>query len=318
MSKKHFLPALAAALLLLTLTFGCDPDKKSNPSDLNEVFTALEKPLEKTSFDADDDFIFESKSGKTTVYFPASALVDEAGNTVTGNVTLEFREIYTKGDMMLHRRPTQTLDGRGLESGGEVYLGLSQGDKPLKLKPGSQVTIYMETTDPSYDMDVFYGAIDPATGLFGWEDDGSAETPNVAVTVDSFNVESIGYEFFSDSLDWINCDRFWDIPANLKTTVCAKLPDDYTLENTTVYLAYTDRNSVMHLWETSTDPSTFCGGDVPLGDAVTFISVSVLGEEGEEVYFLAHEAATVTANLEVELTPVETSLSDIEDYLGGF
>ena len=316
MKKIKFFSALATALLLLAITTGCDPDKKE-PGDLSGLFEALEKPSEKTSFNAGTGLVFTSQSGKTTLSIPASSLVDESGNAVSGTVDLEFREIYSKGDMVRYRRPTQTIGGRGLESGGEVYLGLSQGGKALRLAPGSKVFARMDTNDPKFDMDVFYGAIDPTTGQFGWEDDGSVDTPNVVVSFDSANVENYGYEFFSDSLDWVNCDRFWDIPANLKTTVCANLPTGFNQENTTVFLVFTNRNSVMHLWNDGTNNS-FCGGDVPLDDAVTFIAVSVQGEEGEEVYFLAHQAATVTAGLEVDLAPVETSMSDIEEFLGGF
>ncbi len=315
MKNISVLTAFAFSLLLLAIIAGCDPDKK--PSTRSSFFEAVEKPLEQATFQAENGLVFYSQGGNTKATIPASSLVDANGNTVTGTVNLEFREIYTKGDMMLYNRPTQTVDGRPLESGGEVFLSLTQNSKALKIAGNRQILLFMRTENPLEFMDVFYGSLDAQNDIFGWLPDATPDTPNVVITVDSFNFQDYGYQFFSDNLDWINCDRFFDIPANQKTTVCAKLPTGFSGENTTVYLVYTNRNSVMHLWNPGSD-NTLCGSDVPLGDAVRFVSVSVQGDEGEEVYFLAHQTAVVTAGLEVELVPVKTSLPDIEAYLGSF
>ncbi|MBI5914534.1 MAG: hypothetical protein HY842_04095 [Bacteroidetes bacterium] len=313
MKKLSVLTAFIIALLLVVFA-GCDPDKKS--SKLTTFFEAMEKPLEQATFFVENEFVFVSYSGYTRVTIPAGSLDDANGNNVTGIVNLAFREIYTKGDMMRYNRPTQTVDDQPLESGGEMFLGLTQNDKPLKLKPGKSIKVMMKTQDPKEYMDVFYGNLDSQDGLFRWLPDATPDSSNVTIVEsDTNNIAYFGYEFFPTNLGWINCDRFTDIPAN--QTVCAQLPAGFSDDNTLVYLVYTDRNSVEQLRNPGNDNS-LCGGNGPLDDAVTFVSVSVHGNVGEEVYFLAHEAAVVTAGLQVELEPVETSLADIEAYFGSF
>nr|MCU0345369.1 hypothetical protein [Saprospiraceae bacterium] len=269
------------------------------------LFEALEKPLEEneiTSLNGD----FTSKSGNIEVYCPS--FVDNNGQSVTGTLLASFREVATKGDMIRYQTPSQTTDGKALESLGQLYVAITKDGKPVQLSQGEQFYIDMVAPAVAPGMDVFYGETNAATQQIQWEDDGHPDSSNIIVNEIGGQTRLM---FFSKQLYWFSNSVALDLSGSTTTEVCATLPDDFTAENTVLYLVFENRNSVLRLG------SNNCAADIPVGENVTLVALSVQGNEGDETYYLAHSSVAVSAGQQVALTPAESSISEIEAFLNG-
>jgi len=223
-----------------------------------------------------------------------------------------------KGEILIAGIPT-TSEHKLLESRVELKLEIKDGDKQLKLAHGKKIRILVNDSDPIDRMELFYGQ-----GTDWLQVDGDSATwSNVAnrewwIQTDSTAqaITGFGYECFSDSIDWINIDVFFNtIPEDQRTPVCVDLPDEFTNTNTAVFMVLDDYNNIVNLPGDSS-LMLFCEhyGATPLGFNVTFIVVSEMGENN---YFFAAQHTTVTPNLIETIVPVKTPYEEIKNYIMG-
>jgi hypothetical protein len=314
---------LATSLFLTSLMLGCKqnsdifiPDE-IHPWDTLQVsgnindFHALVKPAsEHFILDAGVKNVFRTQKG-TLITIQENALKNDT--TVAGLVDLEFLEFYNKGSMILTDRPTQTRSGNLLESDGVFYINFTQDSQQLELYGNKPITVQFQNANPDPAMLLFGGGDFPG-GNFRWWDigfpiispgtwqDTLIPPPPPAVT---------GYIFNTTNLTWLNCDVPLYIPAPLLTKVCVQLPPQFVNLNARVYIVFKNRNSIMNLWG---DPGllSFCAEKVPLGEEVVFVAIGV---QGTERYFFKQQQVAITAGMNIELTPVETPLDDILNFL---
>ncbi len=231
---------------------------------------------------------------------------------VNAEIKFEYLEIYSRGDKIKYNVPTIS-NGRIISSDGVFYFNASSNGKRAILNSNNRILVQVENRNPDPNMELFYQSED-ASGNFDWVQADMDSTRTNTVQIVEFQDSTagevfIGYEFFSDSLKWINVDVFVDIPQDKKTEVCVELPEIYNNENTSVYLVFEDYNSVvaLHAEESS---SKFCEpyGAVPIGVNVSFVIIS---KQGEETYHFAMESATVERNLVLGMQPKETAMDEI-------
>lgn len=304
--KKTSLKALSA-LLIVALFFGCKKDEKETPATLSNLFSALEKPAETGSFTSSGGY--ESPSKNTIITSPG--FVDANGKSVSiGSLSIEFREINKKGDMIRYQTATQTADGVGLDSYGQIFVSVTESGKPVNIAGGQKMPIDMVALNGyAPDTDIFYGKTDSNTGLTTWNDDG---TPNTA-DVSKYQLGDVSHLLLnSANLIWINAASPLDVSSGPTTSVCATLPTGFTTDNTAVFMVLTNSNSVFSLG------TSLCSPDVLVGYEAFLVALAVQGNEGKEKYFLAHTAPfSITDQLKVDLTPTETSIAEIDTYLSG-
>jgi hypothetical protein len=258
---------------------------------------------------------FTGSKGYTFTFGP-NTFSDCNGNSVTGNFQIEYVEATTKNEMLKINRPTFTNNGELLESGGIVYLNVTQNGQQLCINDAEPVAITIPTQNFT-PMQYFVGSSD-ANNNFGWDLD---DTENVTLgeAPDSTNFEQntfLIYEFEMDSIGWINCDFFYN-SANPLTGVEVILPDTFNGGNSLVFIFYETINAVANLHDYDED-GTFdlgSGYSTPEGMDVTFIIVSEL----DGLFYYNLTASTITNNhSEVisSLTAIdETALELILDNL---
>ncbi len=216
--------------------------------------------------------------------------------------------------MIRMNRPTVATDGELLESGGEVMVRITQNGEKLSLAPGKRLEMFLQNPETLPNMTVFYGQ-ENTDGRFSWEQSASLLGANPFEFQDTFGF-TVGYKFFSDSLDWINCDRFSSVPDNEKTSVIVELPDDFSNQNTAVFLVLNNSNSLVPLYGGEGQFSNiFSSLYIPLGEEITVLAVAEKGNQLE--HFLDHKTATVTANVGIKLDPKAVDLQEVLDYLEG-
>lgn len=92
------------------------------------------------------------------IQFPEFAFVDDEGNPVLGEVTVNLTEYTSLSEFAAAGLTTMTTDGEILETGGMVNLEAKSGDKKLQLGKGKEVSITVPDVDQSKGFQVFYGS----------------------------------------------------------------------------------------------------------------------------------------------------------------
>lgn len=152
---KNILTVITAATILLT---ACN-NNKENPSDIfTKVYTADNLPTQTFSISADKDTTLKGKSG-TTLFIPKNTFVDEKGNQVSGQVSIEFKEALTTADMVLANLTT-TSDGNFLQSGGMIFITATSDNNKLEIASDKYIGVIMPTDTAQSGMKVFTGTQD--------------------------------------------------------------------------------------------------------------------------------------------------------------
>ena len=299
-----------SAFTLLILVGSCKKDKEPTPNPPGQSGTILDffctygEQAQSFTIDADSYSQIIGSKGTKVGFYPNS-LVDQSGNSVTGNVHIELIEIYTKRGMVMSNKPT-TSSGNLLVSGGEINIVATQNGSKLNLAPASNVVIQMPTSNPISGMQVFYGSIDLVDGLNWTLADSSSSS--VSIVTDSLVTDPsmpYFYYFLSTSLDWINCDYFYNDP-NPRTSITISTPKGYDQSSTKVFIVLNDYNSIAQTyWDGSnfSQPNTLHEG---LNTTVAAIA------EIDGIYYSAFSPEIITTNHEATLTFSETTVQAFE------
>jgi hypothetical protein len=232
-----------AMLTFAILVYACQKEvvganlPENNIASLEQFFTNNTTPLQNFKADA-NAFINLTTPKGTGIIFPDNAFVTLNNVPVTGDVTVEVKEILTPAEMILNNAPT-TSNGLPLESGGEFYVRVTQNNEVLKLAPGKYIQI-RTTNTAGVDMNgmqVFNGNM--SNGVVNWTLN-TNQTNFVARDSTTNNAASL----FADSLQWLNIDKFINEPKITYTIDPSSSPN---VDSTVVYVHLTGKNSIFRL-----------------------------------------------------------------------
>ena len=280
------LSILAGAIILLT---SCDKDQDSNntnsvnpevPSNNMQAIQSyflnnMENTKQSFTIDASSGGALTSSSG-SQITFSGNSFIDGMGQEVTGNITIEFIEIFDKSDMLRLNKPTMGVLPNGaqrpLVSGGEFQIKAFQNGTELSLKAGS--TYSLVSNAPA-------GIANPDMQLFYGQEDGDTLTWFSQDTLSNVGVFAEGNQYYSylDSLNWINCDYFMNYNGPL-TTVSAELPSGFTNNNAMLFMSFDGLNSITQIY--GFENNAFTTGpyyEVPVGTEVHFIAVTIINDQ---------------------------------------
>ena len=192
------------------------------------------------------DILLKTPTG-LKIHFPAYAFVNQLGQTIADNITIEIKEIL-KPDAMILQNVLSVSGSELLESGGEFYVGVKSGPDKLKMAPG----VYMKMDLPNIGvnlsgMQVFNGRIDTITGNFNWQLNTNPGNVVAADSTGSSNFDS--YSLFSYELEWLNVDKFINEPKFDLTVHPGNTPN---VDSTDGYIQLLGRNSAMFLMNNGT------------------------------------------------------------------
>ncbi len=257
---------------------------QDNREDMEQTFT----------IDASSPTLITGNQGTTIQFYPNS-FETQSGVSVTGNVEVTLVEIYSKGDVVLANTPTMgNTFGGGIEpliTGGEFFVEVTQNGVALDLKPGVIYTMSALPpggTDPQ--MTLFYGDESRGNDTLVWDLADSAR----------FLTSGNEYNFFPDSLNWINCDYFYFNP-NPKTNLSAVIPAGYTNATCKVFVSFDGLNSMTSFFSYNAGVySTFSPYQLPVGLDVHLIAISVING----VTHASITPASITTNIQVSINPL--------------
>ncbi len=226
-----------------------------NYSSVQVFFANNNVAMQTYTVNANTGGSFSSPQG-TTVTVPANAFTTQSGTPVTGNVTIQFKDIYKKSDMFLANMPTNIgFGGAPLKSGGEFFIKTVQNNSALILASGKKITVSQPAS--------LTGGIDNAMKAFILKDSmmnncpalcpsAMAWTPPVADTVSIFSQNYIFslYEYNNpvDSGSWCNSDNATYFAAYPQTTLILLAKDSVATYGTEVFLFFKNQSSMVHVY----------------------------------------------------------------------
>jgi hypothetical protein len=229
------------------------------------------------------------------------------GVAVTGEVKIEYIELFDKGNMLITNKPTMgvTADGKKnlLISGGEFFIKATQGGIALETSCSMNMMVPTALTDGlDNTMTLWTGLIDDK-GELAWRDAKGADGANGQGGVKG---EGNNYYVTFGNFGWTNVDRFYSDPRP-KTTILVDVPEGYDNNNSAVYLSYDGegQNALAKL-DTYTAEGLFSEhyGQIPVGLACHIIFAT----EDNGNWRYAIKGVTTTANAVYTFTLAETTV----------
>lgn len=276
---------------------------------------ALENLTQDFQFNAEDGNITLTSENGVTININGACLTLN-GNAVTGEVNLEFVELFEKGNMLVTNKPTMGILPNGdkalLISGGEFFIEATQNGNILETNCNIQLGIPTDLTGGAdNDMILWDGIIDE-DGELAWD-----ENKRDGAQGGVFAEGNQYYAFIGD-FGWSNVDRFYNDPRP-KTTILVGVPEGYDNTNCSVFLSYDGEDTGLANLDTYDAGSGLFSehyGQIPIGLECHVIFVT---EEANDWKY-AVQAATIEENGIITITDGETSIvtqSQLETIING-
>lgn len=308
-------------LSFIITVYSCKKDKQdANPIPPTDNSTAKSLLLKNASsmqtytIDGVSGGSFTTPQG-TFVSIPANAFIYSNGNPVTGSVTIKFKDIYKKSDMLLNDMSTNLAWGGLLKSAGMFYIKALQGNQAVDISSGRKITV----TQPLNGL-----ALDTLMEPFRFQNFGNDSTkgwvkPQVdsnGIPIDSLYWSSTAYMFslyrFNSPIDsgsWCNSDDEKFFSAYSTTSLVLHSLNSYIEYNIEVFLVFTDINSMIHVYR-------IVGNDFPYYYAPVGLKCNVVAfaVKNGKVYS-SFTPITITNNMTVDFPLTETTITQFKAKL---
>jgi len=291
---------------------------RATAEDFNNLKNAaLEEQTQTFQFNAEDGSISLTSNKGVQIYINGSCLTLN-GDPVSGQVDLEFVELFDKGSMLTTNKPTMGILPNGdkalLISGGEFFIEATQNGNALEISCDIQLGIPSDLTgEVDNDMILWDGTIDE-DGDLAWEEN----KRDAANGQGGVFAEGNQYYAFIGDFGWSNVDRFYNDPRP-KTTILVDVPEGYDNTNCSVFLSYDGEDTGLANLDTYDASSGLFSehyGQIPIGLECHVIFVT---EEANDWKY-AIQAATIVENGIITITDGETSIvtqSQLETIING-
>ena len=139
--------ACSIGIAAITITAGCHKDSTPTPSSTPPAngggnadnYSSMGSFFAQNGVATQTYTVTNSAGGSftttqgTVVTIPANTFVNNLFQQVSGTVTIAFKDIYKKSDMLLSNMPTNTFTGAPLKSGGEFFIKATAGGNAVYL-----------------------------------------------------------------------------------------------------------------------------------------------------------------------------------------
>ncbi len=259
----------------------------------------------------------------TKVSIPANCFIDKFGNPVTGSVTIQFKDIYTKSDMLLSNMPTTLYYGAPLKSGGEFFIKAISAGNALYMngKAPIKVTQPLNGWAPDNKMIAFRTAPgdssfvgDTSANQASWQ---PSPYDSTAVNLTNYVFSLYNFSNPADSGTWCNSDNSNYFSAYTQTTFTIQTTDDslnnYYSGNVDVFLAFKGLNCLVHVYGGATN--TFPYSFAPLGLQCTVIAMETRANGQLRSAFIP---TTITANGTVNFNCTNTTTANFKTQMSAY
>ena len=326
---------------------GCDQNSYS-PNGIEVGDSTTPSMFDRALSDRTQTFVFPANTGTVCKFsdigveicLETDCFVLNGVPVTSGDITLEYIEIFEKGDMVVtNKTTTDAATGEMLRSGGEFYLQAYLNGVLLSLSPGCDwagaLNINPDLTGGiDYGMDVWTGSINP-NGNLNW-------SPVMTTIVDGGGSDTLSAINWTGGpgpgpndepgyvlpfiQGWHNCDVFWSWPTP-KTTVTVNVPAQYDNSNSEVFIMYNGEDNSLAYFDscggncfesrtTSSNPNS-----IPIGIEAHILFLVEYSEATDIFTYALASDITISDNLVIDFfdndlqTATETELVDLVNLL---
>ncbi len=270
---------------------------------------ALDKLTQEFQFNAEDGYVtFTSAKGVEIDINGACLTLD--GSSVTGNVNLEFVELFEKGNMLTTNKSTMGILPNGdramLVSGGEFFINATQNGEGLGTNCGVNVRIPTNLSGgDDHDMVIWKG-IEDEKGNVAWEEERDQDGGKGNIFIERGTQGGNQYYALFGGFGWSNVDRFYSDPRP-KTQILVDVPAGYDNDNSAVYLSYDGEETGLanlDTYDVGLELFSEHYGQIPIGLECHVIFAT----EENGMWKYAVKAVTIVDNGTVVISDGETAL----------
>jgi hypothetical protein len=313
--NKPNLTMMYAIICMLTFAFYACKKEETPPAEEEQVPSPAPQTDNYTSL---QDFYLKNGVPKQTFTINAAAggsfitpqattvnIPPNAFSGATSIVTIEFRDIYKKSDMLLTDVGTGMIGGPPLKSAGEFFIkAVGSKNEPLLLAAGSKIEIQQPLVEPVDKAMLAFGRLrDSSANVSGWyQDPGYQLLSNATSYVFSL------YQFAAPAANgtWCNSDNPQYFSAFSQTTLTIH-PQQADFTND-VFLVFKNVNSMIHVYKSGTD---FPYDYAPIGQECTVVVLSVKNGKLYSAFLPINISANQTVNVSVTETTTEAFKSKL-------
>jgi hypothetical protein len=311
MKKIFIVPVILLSLLCCKKEKNVAPAQEETPiptpaapsptySSLSDFYLNNTVAMQSYTMGAASGGSFVTAKG-TTVNVPANAF-----NAVGTTVKIEFKDIYSKSDMLLSNVATNRLNwfptranGPAIKSAGEFFIRGSVDNIPAALNPTMNIEILQPFLAlPDTGMKPFTGVLDTLNNE-GWANDWNN---NVSVAASNY-IFSL-YQFASPVTagTWCNSDNSAFFSAYTQATLNLHPTQNDISPN--VFLVFKNVSSMVHVYlENYQQGPNFVYEYAPIGLECTVVAIGV--KDGK--LYSSFTPITIGANQTMNFTLVETT-----------
>jgi len=321
MKRIYYLTAIAIALSAVFVA--CKRNDNTNDDDVVTIDPptpaqfkqvrdeALREITQTGTFDAGVGVSFTSDQG---VQFSISAnSMYLNGAKVTGDVTLEFVELYDRGNMLVVNKALMGAAVNGdkgpMITGGQFYISLT--------KDGQPVNAFYNMNVPAVNT----GVLDATMTLWTGQENENGDLVWDEVNPKNQQFEGgirgeVGqYNIFGSYFGWINVDILYSLP-DPKTRIWVRVPEGYDKDNCSVYIVYKDKPGAlayMDVWDSDEKMFTEHYGLAPIGFNFFVVFVSV--QEDGKKYIYAYQDVVVEEDKIITFEATDLNVIDKDDLI---
>jgi hypothetical protein len=288
-------------------------------TSLSDFFTKNGVAMQTYTISGSAGGSFTSPQG-TQVTIPANAFVTNGSTPVTGNLIIQFKDIYKKSDMLLSNMPTQTATGP-LKSGGEFFIKVLANDIAVTLANGKNIQVQQPFMGQVKDTAMAPFVLAAPTGSINanpvWVNN-PQDSNTVAVDpdsiVDSYVFSLYQYNNSESSGTWCNSDNSSYFAAYSQTNLTINSNIDITGYDISVFLVFTDINSMVHVYHNyaeTVNANDFPYNYAPVGLKCTVVAIA---EKSGNVYS-SFTPITISANQTVNFNLTQTTTTAFKTAL---
>ena len=223
----------------------------------------------------------------TKIYQSKDIFTYPNGDTISYPYTIKLVELYTPADMVYYG-VFPVSDGNMLTTAGELRIRAFKDNQELVLRPGYSYKVLFPTDENNMPLYLYRG-IDDGNGNINWSNTNTLAT---YVQDSAANVSGYYYQFFSQFLNWINCDRFNNVTL---TTITFDSETD-SVETIPKFLYLPDYDGVMEVLGKT--------AQVPANTQVKFLALG-LNTDGDLYYY--YQEFTSTPGTVINITMAQTT-----------
>jgi hypothetical protein len=247
------------------------PTTPSGPNNLTDLFAANGNTVT-TSSGLNSTAAQTLAVSGVQIVIPANSFVTASGGTVTGNIDIATKSVFTKSDIILSGAPANA-QGKLVATKGCIKTSASQNGQVLRLAPTTTVHVLIPepgtavTTLRKY----YANKVSVSDSTQCWK--AAPDSSNIPLWVDSMTFNKY-YKVKIDSVNWLNAGYVYN-PAGTKTSVTVNAGNTmFNKSNLAVYISINGESVVGALYEVS--GGTYKIQNIPVGAIVRIIGIAAV------------------------------------------